>query len=112
MFDLEERLIDFAVRIIRPAESLPKAKVGNHVSGQLIGCGTSPAPNYSEAQGTESRSDFIHKMKVSLKRKKKLHDSILPFSFWGSLFCCSIFDIHHSKDSAVCPPAWFTFRPE
>ena len=71
MFDLEERLIDFAVRIIRPAESLPKAKVGNHVSGQLIRCGTSPAPNYSEAQGTESRSDFIHKMKVSLKELRE-----------------------------------------
>jgi len=35
-FDLEERLIDFAVRIIRIAESLPKSKVGNHIAGQLI----------------------------------------------------------------------------
>jgi hypothetical protein len=41
-FDLEERLIDFAVRIIRTAESLPKTKVGNHIAGQLIRCGTSP----------------------------------------------------------------------
>ncbi len=43
-FDLEERLIDFAVRIIRTAESLPKSKVGNHIAGQLIRCGTSPPP--------------------------------------------------------------------
>ena len=70
-FDLEERLIDFAVRIIRAAESLPKTKVGNHVSGQLIKCGTSPAPNYGEAQGAESRSDFIHKMKVCLKELRE-----------------------------------------
>ncbi len=48
-FDLEERLVDFAVRIIHTAESLPKIKVGNHVTGQLIRCGTSPAPNYGEA---------------------------------------------------------------
>jgi hypothetical protein len=35
-YDLEDRLIDFAVRIIRMAESLPKTRVGNHVAGQLI----------------------------------------------------------------------------
>ena len=70
-FDLEERLIDFAVRIIRTAESLPKTKVGNHISGQLIKCGTSPAPNYGEAQGAESRSDFIHKLKVCLKELRE-----------------------------------------
>jgi hypothetical protein len=39
-FDLEDRLIDFAVRIIGVAESLPKTKVGNHIAGQLIRCGT------------------------------------------------------------------------
>ncbi len=70
-FDLEDRLIDFAVRIIRIAESLPKTKVGNHIAGQIIRSGTSPAPNYGEAQGAESRSDFIHKMKVSLKELRE-----------------------------------------
>ncbi len=48
-FDLEERLVDFAVRVIRTAESLPKTKIGNHISGQLIRSGTSPASNYGEA---------------------------------------------------------------
>ena len=71
VFDLENRLIDFAVRIIRLAESLPKNKVGNHIAGQLIRCGTSPAPNYGEAQSAESRSDFVHKMKVSLKELRE-----------------------------------------
>ncbi len=70
-FDLEDRLIDFAVRIIRIAESLPKTKVGNHIAGQIIRSGTAPAPNYGEAQGAESRSDFIHKMKVSLKELRE-----------------------------------------
>jgi four helix bundle protein len=70
-YDLEERLIDFAVRIIKIAESLPKTKVGKHVSGQIIRCGTSPAPNYGEAQSAESRSDFIHKMKVALKELRE-----------------------------------------
>ena len=71
IYDLEERRIDFAVRIIRIAESLPKTKVGNHVAGQLIRCGTSPAPNYGEAQSAESRSDFIHKIKICLKELRE-----------------------------------------
>lgn len=70
-FDLEERLIDFAVRIIRTAESLPKTKLGNHIAGQLIRCGTSPAPNYGEAQSAESIADFLHKMKVCLKELRE-----------------------------------------
>ncbi len=70
-FDLEDRLIDFAVRIIRIAEALPKTKIGNHIAGQIIRSGTSPAPNYGEAQSAESRSDFIHKMKVSLKELRE-----------------------------------------
>jgi len=70
-FDLEERLIEFAVRIIHTAESLPKTRVGNHIAGQVIRCGTSPAPNYGEAQSAESRADFIHKIKVCLKELRE-----------------------------------------
>ena len=70
-YDLEERLIDFAVRIIRMVESLPNTRVGNHIAGQLLRCGTSPAPNYGEAQSAESRADFVHKMKVCLKELRE-----------------------------------------
>ena len=70
-FDLEQRLIDFAVRIIHTAEALPKTTVGKHIAGQLIRCGTSAAPNYGEAQGAESRADFIHKMRVCLKELRE-----------------------------------------
>jgi len=70
-YDLEDRLIDFAVRIIQLSEFLPNTKVANHVAGQIIRCGTSPAPNYGEAQSAESRADFIHKMKVCLKELRE-----------------------------------------
>ena len=66
-FNLEDRLIDFAVRIIHIAGSLPKTKAGNHIVGQLIRCGTAPAPNYGEAQDAESRADFIHKIKEKIR---------------------------------------------
>ena len=70
-FDLEERLIEFAVRVIRTAESLPKTKTGKHIAGQLLRSGTSPAPNYGEAQSAESRADFVHKMRLALKELRE-----------------------------------------
>jgi four helix bundle protein len=70
-YDLEERLVDFAVRIIRITESLPKTTIGKHIAGQLIRSGTSPAPNYGEAQSAESRADFIHKIKIALKELRE-----------------------------------------
>jgi four helix bundle protein len=68
---LEERLIDFAAEVCRVAEDLPGTRTGNHVAGQMIRCGTSPAPNYGEAQGAESRRDFIHKLRVCLKELRE-----------------------------------------
>ncbi len=68
---LEERLIDFAVIIVSVVEALPNSKAGNHIANQLIRSGTSPAPNYGEAQSAESRKDFIHKMKISLKELRE-----------------------------------------
>src|SRR5687768_7630257 len=64
---LEERLIDFAVRIIKLAASLPKTPAGNHIAGQILRSGTSPAPNYGEARGAESHADFVHKLRIVLK---------------------------------------------
>jgi four helix bundle protein len=65
--ELEERLVDFAVRIIKLAASLPKSPAGKHVAGQIMRSGTSPAPNYGEARGAESHADFVHKVRVVLK---------------------------------------------
>jgi four helix bundle protein len=65
--ELEERLIDFAVRIIKLAASLPNTPAGRHIAGQILRAGTSPAPNYGEARGAESRADFVHKVSIVLK---------------------------------------------
>ncbi len=70
-YDLEKRLIDFSVRIIRLVEALPNTKAGNHVAGQILRSGTSPAPNYGEAQSAESAADFIHKLKIALKELRE-----------------------------------------
>ena len=70
-YDLEERLLEFSARIILLSEQLPKTRAGNHIAGQILRSGTSPYPNHAEAQGAESRKDFIHKMRVCLKELRE-----------------------------------------
>ena len=64
---LQERLIDFAVRILALANSLPDNVATNHIRNQIIKSGTSPAANYGEARNGESKADFIHKLKIVIK---------------------------------------------
>ena len=70
-FDLEDRSIDFALRIDEIVESLPNTKLANHIGTQLIRSGTAPALNYGEAQSAESPNDFIHKLKIILKELRE-----------------------------------------
>ena len=65
--ELEKRLIDFAVRIIKLSARLPSTPAGKHIAGQILRSGTSPAPNYGEARGGESHADFVHKLGIVLK---------------------------------------------
>jgi four helix bundle protein len=64
---IEDRLIDFAAQIIVLSGDLPPTYAGRHISQQMLRSGTSPAPNYGEARGAESRSDFVHKLGIALK---------------------------------------------
>ncbi len=70
-YDLEERFIDYAIIVSEIVDIIENSKLGNHISGQLIRSSSSPALNYGEAQGAESRKDFIHKLKVILKELKE-----------------------------------------
>ena len=70
-FDLEERLLEYAARIIRLVEKLPDSRAGNHVAGQLLRSGTSALPQHGEAQAAESARDFVHKLKIGLKELRE-----------------------------------------
>lgn len=78
-YDIEDRLIDFSVYIIKIVEKSSSSKSSNHMFNQLIRSGTSPALNYGEAQSGEYRKDFIHKMKICLKelRETKINLKII-----------------------------------
>ena len=64
---IEERLIDFGARVIFLSDKLPQTRASQHVAQQMLRAGTSPAPNYGEARGAESRADFVHKLGIALK---------------------------------------------
>jgi four helix bundle protein len=64
---LEERLIDFAARIVAFSAELVTTPGGKHIAMQILRSGTAPTPNYAEARGAESRADFVHKLGVVQK---------------------------------------------
>lgn len=70
-YDLEKRLISFAVLVIRLSASTHKEYALDHLTKQLIRSATAAALNYGEAQGAESSRDFIHKMRLVLKELKE-----------------------------------------
>ncbi len=69
--DLEDRLVKFAKSIAILAEELPGNFEGKYIAGQITRSGISSALNYGEAKSAESCSDFIHKMKISLKELRE-----------------------------------------
>ena len=55
----EDRLIDFAARMIHLAGCLPRTFQARHIASQILRSGTAGAPNYAEARGAESRADLF-----------------------------------------------------
>ena len=70
-YDLEERLLEYAALIVRLVEKLPNTRAGNHIASQLLRSGTSSLPNHGEAEGAESRNDFIHKLGICHKELRE-----------------------------------------
>lgn len=70
-FDLQERLIAFAVIIVNLFRNLPATPESRYYGGQLLRSGGAPALLYAEAQAAESRKDFIHKLKLCQKELRE-----------------------------------------
>ena len=69
--ELEDRPLEFAVRVGKIVDALPDSRMGKHIAGQLVRSGTSPAPNYGEACGAESKNDFIHTLGLVFKELRE-----------------------------------------
>ena len=76
-FDLQERLLAFAVAIIKLSDTCQKTQAGLHVADQLLRAGTSPLFNHGEAEAAESPRDFVHKLKICLKELRETGRALL-----------------------------------
>ena len=70
-YNIEERLVQFAVSVILTCGKLDGNYASQHLSKQLIRSTSSAALNYGEAQSAESRRDFLHKMRLCLKELRE-----------------------------------------
>ena len=65
--ELKSRTKQFAIRIIRVVESLPKTISGRTIGNQLIRSGTSVAANYRAACRARSQNEFIAKVGIVIE---------------------------------------------
>jgi four helix bundle protein len=69
--DLERRTKQFALKVIRFVATLPKNRIGDIITYQLVKAATSVGANYREANRAQSRADFIHKLAVVEKESSE-----------------------------------------
>jgi four helix bundle protein len=69
--DIQDRTFKFGVRIIRFVDKLPRTLSATEIGRQLLRSGTSIAANMEEANGAESKSDFIHKVSIAYKEARE-----------------------------------------
>jgi len=69
--DIVERSVAYSLRIIALVRVLSRDEVGRIIGGQLLRSGTSVGANIHEAQGAQSKADFIAKMSISHKEARE-----------------------------------------
>jgi four helix bundle protein len=65
--DLKLRTKSFAHRCVKLSLTLPSSKLGNHIMGQLIRCGTSVAANYRATCLAHSKAAFASKISIVIE---------------------------------------------
>ncbi len=65
-----EKSFSFALKIVAACEILDENKK-YIISRQLLRSGTSIGANVREAQGSESKADFVHKIKIAAKEAEE-----------------------------------------
>lgn len=69
--ELSDRLMNVAVRVGNVVEALPETRLGRHIASQLIRYGTAAGPNYEEGRSAESKRDFVHKLRITIKELRE-----------------------------------------
>lgn len=69
--EIQARTFEFARRIVRLAKALDEDRIGRILVGQVLRSGTSIGANVEEAQGAQSKPDFIAKMAIARKEARE-----------------------------------------
>ena len=69
--DLNERLFEFAVAVLKFLPNLPKTAEFNVIKYQLAKSSASSGANYEEAQAGSSKADFNNKVRISLREMRE-----------------------------------------
>jgi len=70
-YDLEDRTLEFGKRIIRMCRTLPKNNINFRLIDQIMRSGCSIGANYREANETETKKDFLFRLKIARKEGKE-----------------------------------------
>lgn len=69
--DVQQRTFDFGVRVINLVDRLPRMLSVEILAKQLMRSGTSVGANMQEADGAETKEDFIHKVSIAYKEARE-----------------------------------------
>jgi len=69
--DIQKRTFDFGVRVVELVDRMPRTLSGELLAKQLLRSGTSVGANMQEADGAESKKDFIHKVSIAYKEARE-----------------------------------------
>ena len=70
-YKFEDRLVAYAGDCIIFSKSLPRDNIGSYYADQILRSAGSAALHYGEAQGTNTKRDFIHKVTNVVKELKE-----------------------------------------
>ncbi|HET7238920.1 MAG TPA: four helix bundle protein [Terrimicrobiaceae bacterium] len=94
-YDLEDRLLEYTVRIICVTASMKHTSAGWDIADQLLRLGTSPFGNHGEAAGAESGDDFLHKLRVCFKEPRELR------RWWELVRCAELVERSELPESLI-----------
>lgn len=71
VYDLEERTAQFGREIIAFAKTISQNPITKPLISQIVRSATSIGANYCEADGADSKKDFIHKIGLCKRESKE-----------------------------------------
>ena len=93
-FDIQKRTFEFAVRVVKLVNRLPRTVAGVEIGKQVVRSATSVGANVEEADAAESKRDFIHKMSIAHKEARETR-------YWLRIIKAVLLDLDNDEIRAL-----------